>query len=124
MITYKSIIVENIKINNANFDIAEWNNNTIEMTINGEQVGTFSVQSEGAGDYVVGKVLINKEYQNKGYYKLLITAAFKLLNIKTLRSDTRNIKSNPIYEFWTGENLEFDTPVWITYVNNKLNFDL
>ena len=124
MITYKSIIVENIKINNANFDIAEWNNNTIEMTINGEQVGTFSVQSEGAGDYVVGKVLINKEYQNKGYYKLLITAAFKLLNIKKLRSDTRNIKSNPIYEFWTGENLEFDTPVWITYVNNKLNFDL
>ena len=96
----------------------------VEMHIDGEYAGFFEVSSEGIGDFRIEDVEIEAEYRGKGLYKAMIIATFNILKISTLRSENRNYKSNPAYEKWVGEELDYQTPVWITLNGEKLEFTL
>ncbi len=97
---------------------------TVAAICEGQEIGYFQVASEGFGDFRIEDTKIDVEFRGQGIYRKMIVAAFELLQMSTLRSDNRNQNSNPIYEKGCGQELEFDTPVWITCANGQLTFSL
>lgn len=98
------------------------NENGVEAFANETFAGEFKISHEGMDYYRVENVNIEAAFRGCGLYKQMINAAFDLFNCDNIRSEKRNDLSNPIYENWVGENLEYETAVWITRENGKLVF--
>ena len=96
--------------------------NTVVLLIDGFEKGFFTVASEGLYAFRVENVNIDTDLRGKGFYKMLITAAFNIFNIDTLRSSSRNHNSNPVYEYWCGQELANDDTVFIQLENETLVF--
>lgn len=111
-------------MNNIEFCIENENYGfpAIELIIDGIVRGSFEVANEGFGSFRIENVVIDSEYRGKGFYKMLIIAAFNMFSIDTLRSDNRNEKSNPCYEKWCGQDLCENETVFIQRDGEQLIF--
>jgi GNAT superfamily N-acetyltransferase len=76
------------------------------------------------GISLIEYVEIFKEYQGKGFYKMLLKAAFELnSSLDMLLSKDRNEDSNPIYQKWLGFEFGFRRHVTISICDNELIFN-
>ena len=107
------------------FNFSSDNFQKVTLEIDGQYAGQITVASEGGNNFRIEDVEVEKEYRGKGFYKALIIAAFNLFDIKTLRSENRNYRSNPVYQHWTGnEDLGENENVWISIDGETLSFDI
>ena len=98
--------------------------NKILLLIDNELAGHLQVSDQGCGEYNIEYVLIEKNFRGKGFYKCLLIRAFSLFSIYSLTSFNRNCYSNPIYENWTGEDLDEKEYIYISIEDEKLVFTL
>ena len=108
----------------TNVTFQKENNDTINLIVDGIECGKLELASEGFNDFRIEKVHIDEPQRGNGFYKMLLISCFSILGAKTVRSEKRNYRSNPIYQAWTGEELEEETPVWITLNGEKLEFTI
>lgn len=94
----------------------------VVLEIGCEKVAFLKVANEGFGSYRIENIEIDEEYRGRGFYKMLLIAAFNIFGIDTLRSDNRNHNSNPIYCKWTNSDISGDDQVYIQLCGESLEF--
>ena len=86
---------------------------TFHLTIDGKDAG-FLEKGEGSDSCrQIGHVEIKEEFKGKGLYRLFIAAILQTSEVEQFYSDNRNYESNPVWEHWTGEQLEYDTMCYV-----------
>jgi len=103
----------------------ENDSDTICLQVNGTDAGyiCFNNINENIVAHIED-VQIEREFRGRGYYRMLLTAIFNLAGYDVLFSDNRNSSSNPIYEKWTGSELEDDQPIEIRLDGEDFEFDI
>lgn len=116
-------------MNTIKFEIEDWSENENEgvnhsevfVMVDGKCAGFLRVNNEnGHIEYVE----IYSNYRGKGFYKMLLIAAINLTGLDTLHSNDRNQMSNLAYEKWLGQSLPKEYDVFISVIDEQLNFSL
>jgi len=93
-----------------------WNDEDykVEMTIDDNEAGFIEVSDDR-----IQKVFIEKEYRGLGLYTQLLICALNMSGIDSLRSCDRNDNSNPIWEKWIGEELDYTDNCYVCLDDNE-----
>lgn len=111
------------------FEIEEWSENNNEgvdhseifLMVDDKCAGFIRVNNE---DGHIEYVEIYPEYRGKGFYKMLLIAAFNLGGYDVLVSNDRNKMSNVAYEKWSGQSIPKEDTIEILLDGENLKFEL
>ncbi len=101
-------------MNKTTFEFLE---NTIWMEIDGSSAGMIEISEN-----CIEKVEIEESFRGKGFYKSLLLAALQMSELDSLRSNQRNSYSNPAWEKWVGEELEYTDECFVCIDGEGLFF--
>ena len=77
------------------------------MTVNGVEAATMGFDNPDKTCAKIGMAEIKKEFIGKGLYRFFLQGIL-LMGFDSLFSNNRNEFSNPCWESWTGEELDFN----------------
>ena len=87
---------------------------TVTMLIDNCEAGFISVSEDK-----IEEVEIAQKYRGKGLYTQLLINALNMSGIDSLRSCNRNEDSNPCWENWIGEDLDFEDNCYVCLDDNE-----
>ena len=96
-----------------------YENQTCTMFINQIEAGHIEL---GGEEIMYSE--IEEEFRGKGYYSMLLIAAFNMSESYVLYSYNRNEFSNPCYEKWVNTDLEETETLVICVDDEKLNISI
>ena len=101
-----------------------WNEEeaTLEMFVDNKEAGFLTLDEHCGTNAKIGNVEIEEEFKGKGLYRQLITNIFLLTGVESLISNCRNSESNPVWEHWTGKELDYEVECSVDLGSKGLEF--